>query len=65
MGVELFNLHHTQEVDPLSAKMPKMSLKFMLITGRQLQPYNQTGISKYLRNDKKSKLDMGTESEAV
>jgi len=40
---------HTQEVDPLSAKMPKMSLKFSVNNvDDSYNPYNQTGISKYL-----------------
>jgi len=40
---------HSQEVDPLSAKMPKMSLKFSINNvDDSYNPYNQTGISKYL-----------------
>jgi len=40
---------HSQEVDPLSAKMPKMSLKFSVNNvDDSYNPYNQTGISKYL-----------------
>jgi hypothetical protein len=40
---------HTQEVDPLSAKMPKMSLKFSVNNvDDSYNPYNQAGISKYL-----------------
>lgn len=40
---------HTQEVDPLSAKLPKMSLKFSVNNvDDSYNPYNQTGISKYL-----------------
>jgi hypothetical protein len=40
---------HTQEVDPLSAKMPKMRLKFSVNNvDDSYNPYNQTGISKYL-----------------
>jgi len=42
-------LTHSQEVDPLSAKMPKMSLKFSVSNvDDSYNPYNQTGISKYL-----------------
>ncbi len=40
---------HSQEVDPLSAKMPKMSLKFGVNNvDDSYNPYNQAGISKYL-----------------
>ncbi|HHW90737.1 MAG TPA: hypothetical protein GX745_07550, partial [Clostridiales bacterium] len=40
---------HSQEVDPLSAKLPKMSLKFSVNNvDDSYNPYNQTGISKYL-----------------
>lgn len=40
---------HSQEVDPLSAKMPKMSLKFSVNNvDDSYNPYNQAGISKYL-----------------
>lgn len=47
---ELFGTFtHSQEVDPLSAKMPKMSLKFGVNNvDDSYNPYNQTGISKYL-----------------
>lgn len=42
-------LTHSQEVDPLSAKMPKMSLKFSVSNvDDSYNPYNQAGISKYL-----------------
>ncbi len=42
-------LTHSQEVDPLSAKMPKMGLKFSVNNvDDSYNPYNQTGISKYL-----------------
>jgi len=42
-------LTHSQEVDPLSAKLPKMSLKFSVSNvDDSYNPYNQTGISKYL-----------------
>ena len=42
-------LTHSQEVDPLSAKMPKMGLKFSVSNvDDSYNPYNQTGISKYL-----------------
>jgi hypothetical protein len=40
---------HSQEADPLSAKMPKMSLKFSVNNvDDSYNPYNQAGISKYL-----------------
>ena len=40
---------HSQEVDPLSAKMPKISLKFGVNNvDDSYNPYNQAGISKYL-----------------
>ncbi|MGI6078762.1 MAG: hypothetical protein ACOYCB_11520 [Fastidiosipilaceae bacterium] len=47
---ELFGTFtHSQEVDPLSAKMPKMSLKFGVSNvDDSYNPYNQAGISKYL-----------------
>jgi hypothetical protein len=42
-------LTHSQEVDPLSAKMPKMNLKFSVSNvDDSYNPYNQAGISKYL-----------------
>jgi hypothetical protein len=47
---ELFGTFtHSQQVDPLSAKMPKMSLKFSVNNvDDSYNPYNQAGISKYL-----------------
>ncbi len=43
------NLTHSQEVDPLSARMPKTSLKFSVSNVDDgYNPYNQSGISKYL-----------------
>ena len=47
---ELFGTFtHSQEVDPLSATMPKMSLKFSINNvDDSYNPYNQAGISKYL-----------------
>lgn len=42
-------LTHSQEVDPLSAKMPKMGLKFSVSNMDDgYNPYNLQGISKYL-----------------
>ena len=51
---------HTQEVDPLSAKMPKMSLKFSVNNvDDSYNPYNQAGISKYLMERQEIKVRYG------
>lgn len=58
---ELFGTFtHTQEVDPLSAKMPKMSLKFSVDNvDDSYNPYNQAGISKYLAERQKIQVRYG------
>jgi hypothetical protein len=51
---------HSQEVDPLSAKMPKMSLKFSVNNvDDSYNPYNQTGISKYLMERQEIQVKYG------
>src|SRR5690606_5564134 len=56
---------HSQEVDPLSAKLPKMSLKFSVNNvDDSYNPYNQTGISKYLMERQEIQVRYGYRIES-
>ena len=46
---DLLEFEHLQEVDPLNAKLPKISIRFRIDnTSDEYNPNNETGMSKYL-----------------
>lgn len=57
---ELFNYSHTQSVDPLSASLPKMEIKFSIdnISG-EYDPHNEQGLTKYLMTQQEVKSRYG------
>lgn len=57
---ELFNYSHTQSVDPLSASLPKMEIKFSIdnISG-EYDPLNEQGLTKYLMAQQEVKSRYG------
>ena len=57
---DLFSYSHSQSVDPISASLPKSEIKFSLDnTNGEYNPYNITGIAKYLMEKQELKVRYG------
>ena len=57
---DLFSYSHSQSVDPISTSLPKSEIKFSLDnTNGEYNPYNITGIAKYLMEKQELKVRYG------